>query len=125
MGWGINPPGIKAEVLNLKENYGNPKVILTENGCAAPDLPDENGFVHDLDRIRFLRAHLIQLHQAIQEGANLQGYYVWSVLDNFEWERGYSQRFGLIRVDFDTLERIPKQSAYWYQDVVRSGTVSI
>ncbi len=125
MGWGINPPGIKAEVLNLKDNYGNPKVILTENGCAAPDLPDENGFVQDLDRIRFLRAHLIQLHQAIEEGANLQGYYVWSVLDNFEWERGYSKRFGLIRVDFDTLERIPKQSAYWYRDVVRSGTVKI
>lgn len=125
MGWGINPAGIKAEVLNIKNNYGNPPLILTENGCAAPDHPDKDGFVNDLDRIRFLRAHLIKLHEAVQEGANLQGYYVWSVFDNFEWERGYSQRFGLVRINFDTLERIPKQSAYWYRNVIRNHGVTI
>lgn len=125
MGWGINPDGIKAEILNLKDNYGNPKVILTENGCAAPDSPDENGFVNDLERIRFLRAHLIKCHEAIQEGANLQGYYLWSVFDNFEWERGYTQRFGLVRVNFETLERTPKRSAFWYRDLIKNNAVTL
>lgn len=125
MGWGINPAGIKAEVMNIKENYGNPPLILTENGCAAPDIPDQNGYVDDRDRIRFLRAHLIQLHQAVEEGANLHGYYVWSVFDNFEWERGYTKRFGLVRINFDTLERTPKHSAYWYRDVIHRNGVRL
>ena len=125
MGWGINPEGIKAEVLNIKNNYGNPKLIITENGCAAPDIPNKNGFVTDLDRIRFLRAHLIKLHESIQEGSNLQGYFTWSVFDNFEWERGYSKRFGLIHIDYDTHQRTPKQSAYWYQDVIQNNAVDI
>ena len=123
MGWGINPAGLKTEVMNIAENYSHPKMMVTENGCAAVDIPDENGFVNDLDRIRFLRAHLIALQEAIEEGANVRGYYVWSVLDNFEWERGYSKKFGLIRVDFQTLERIPKQSAYWYRDVIKNHAV--
>ena len=123
MGWGINPQGLKAEVLNIVSNYGHPKIYLTENGCAAFEIPDQNGFVNDLDRIRFLRAHIIALHEAIEEGANVQGYYVWSILDNFEWERGYSKKFGLIRVDLDTLQRIPKQSFYWYHDVIKDNAV--
>lgn len=125
MGWGINPPGLKKELLNLKENYGNPKVYLTENGCAAPDMPDENGFVADRDRIRFLRAHLIALHEAIQQGANVHGYYTWSVFDNFEWERGYSKRFGLVRINYDTLERTPKLSAYWFKKVINNNAVQL
>ncbi len=123
MGWGINPAGLKAEVMNIVENYSHPKMMVTENGCAAVDIPDENGFVNDLDRIRFLRAHLIALQEAIEAGADVRGYYVWSVLDNFEWERGYSKKFGLIRVDFQTLERIPKQSAYWYRNVIKNHAV--
>ncbi len=125
MGWGINPAGLKAEVLNIKQNYGNPKVYLAENGCAMPDIPDEHGFVADYDRINYLRAHIIALHESIQKGANVQGYFVWSILDNFEWERGYSKRFGLVRVDTDTLKRIPKQSAYWYRDVIRENRIPI
>ena len=125
MNWGIDPDGIKREVLHLKENYGNPKLYLMENGCAMPDIPDENGFVADWDRINFLRAHLHSLHAAMEEGANVHGYIAWSILDNFEWERGYSKRFGLVRVNYETLERIPKQSAYWYRDVIASNTVSI
>lgn len=125
MGWGINPEGLKQELLNLKENYGNPKVYVTENGCAAPDTPDENGFVRDLDRIRFLKAHLIALHEALKEGANVHGYYTWSVFDNFEWERGYSKRFGLVRVNYQTLERIPKLSAHWYRNVIRDNAVQL
>ena len=125
MGWGINPSGLKAEVANIVNNYGHPKLFLTENGCAAVDIPDENGFVNDLDRIRFLRAHLIALHEAIEDGANVQGYYVWSILDNFEWDRGYSNKFGLVRVDFQSLKRIPKQSAYWYSNVIKNNAVRI
>lgn len=119
MNWGIHPMGLKKEVMYVKEKYGNPVLYLTENGCAAPDAPDENGFVNDWDRIRYIQAHMQALHEAIQEGANVHGYFVWSIFDNFEWERGYSRRFGLVRVDYETLQRIPKQSAYWYRDVIK------
>jgi beta-glucosidase len=124
MGWGINPAGLKNEVMNIVNNYGHPKIFLTENGCAAVDQPDENGFVNDLDRIRFLREHIIALHEAIQEGANVQGYYVWSILDNYEWERGYSMKFGLIRVDPKTLDRLPKHSAAWYSEVIKNNGIT-
>jgi beta-glucosidase len=125
MGWGIHPAGLKGEVNYIKENYGNPALYLTENGCAMPDLPDQNGFVRDWDRIRFIQAHLQALHEAIQEGANVKGYFVWSIFDNFEWERGYSKRFGLVRIDFETLERIPKQSAHWYGRVIANNGFTI
>lgn len=125
MNWGINPDGLKREVLYIKEKYGNPTLYLTENGCAMPDVPDENGFVADWDRIDYLRAHLRALHATIEEGANVHGYFVWSVFDNFEWERGYGPRFGLVRVNYDTLARTPKQSAYWYRDVIASNAIPI
>ncbi len=125
MNWGIHPHGLKAEVLHIKEKYGNPKLYITENGCALTDAPDKKGFVADWSRIDFLRAHLRALHEAIDEGANVHGYFVWSIFDNFEWEHGYGPRFGLVRVDYETLVRTPKQSAYWYRDVIASNTISI
>ncbi|MCI0555476.1 MAG: family 1 glycosylhydrolase, partial [Anaerolineae bacterium] len=125
MNWGIHPMGLKKEVMYMKEQYGNPVLYLTENGCALPDVPDENDFVSDWDRIRFLQAHIRALHEAIQAGANVHGYFVWSILDNFEWERGYTQRFGLVRVNFDTLKRTPKQSAHWFRDVVTNNGFTI
>ncbi|MBG7609596.1 MAG: family 1 glycosylhydrolase, partial [Anaerolineae bacterium] len=125
MNWGIHPAGIKHEVLHIKEKYGNPALYITENGCAMPDQPDENGFVKDWDRIRYIKAHLHALHEAIQEGANIKSYFVWSIFDNFEWERGYGPRFGLVRVDYETLARIPKQSAYWYRDVIEKNAIDI
>ena len=125
MNWGIHPMGLKNEVMFMKEQYGNPVLYLTENGCAFPDAPDENDFVSDWDRIRFLQAHIRALHEAIQAGANVHGYFVWSILDNFEWERGYTQRFGLVRVNFETLKRTPKQSAYWFRDVFTNNGLSI
>jgi beta-glucosidase len=123
MGWGINPPGLMASLVNLKENYGNPKVFITENGCAQPDVPDDTGFVADAGRINYLRAHLAVAHEAIQAGVNLQGYYVWSLMDNFEWAHGLSERFGLVRVDYPTGKRIPKQSARWYSRVIAQNGV--
>ena len=125
MKWGINPAGIKGELMHLKANYGNPKVYVTENGCAFPDEPDAKGFVRDWDRIRFLGSHIQAVHEAIQEGANVHGYIAWSIFDNFEWERGYGPRFGLVRVDYETLERIPKQSAYWFSEVIKQNSLSI
>jgi beta-glucosidase len=125
MNWGIDPDGIKREALYVKENYGNPKLYLMENGCAMPDIPDENEFVADWDRINFLRAHLRSLHEAIEQGANVHGYIAWSILDNFEWERGYSKRFGLVRVNYETLTRTPKQSAYWYRNVIANNAITI
>jgi beta-glucosidase len=125
MGWGINPTGLKAEILNVTRNFGNPPIMLTENGCAFPDQPDETGFVSDWDRIRFLSAHIQALHEGIQEGADVIGYNVWSFFDNYEWERGYSKRFGIVRVDYNTLERIPKQSAYWIKEVFAENALHI
>jgi beta-glucosidase len=125
MGWGIDPDGLRREVLDVSRKYGQPKIYLTENGCAMPDTPDAGGFVMDWDRVRYLSAHIHALHQAIQEGADVHGYYAWSILDNFEWERGYGHRFGLVRVDYTTLRRIPKQSAHWYGEVIRRNGVII
>jgi len=125
MNWGVNPAGLRAELRDLQENYGNPEVYITENGCALPDQPDENGFVADWERIAFLRAHLREVHAAIQQGARVRGYFVWSLFDNFEWERGYTQRFGLVRIEYNTLKRIPKQSARWYGEVIRRNGISL
>jgi len=125
MGWGINPAGLTAVLLDIKDNYGNPKMYITENGCALADKPDQNGFVDDRGRINFLREHFLAAYKAIEAGVNLHGYYVWSLMDNFEWASGYQPRFGLIRVDFSTGKRIPKQSAYWYQDVINSNGVNL
>jgi len=121
MGWGINPPGLTAVLLDIAKNYGNPKLYITENGCALDDSADENGFVADWGRVNYLRDHLHAAHDAIQDGANLRGYYAWSLMDNFEWAWGYRVRFGMVRVDFETNQRIPKQSARWYSQASRSN----
>jgi beta-glucosidase len=124
MGWGINPAGFTEILLDFKENYGNPKMYITENGCAMKDTPNIDGCVADYGRINFLRAHFLAVHDAIQKGVNLQGYYVWSFMDNFEWAQGFTPRFGLVRVDYKTGNRIPKQSAYWYQNVMEQNGVA-
>jgi beta-glucosidase len=122
MGWGVNPPGLAAILLDLHQNYRAPAMLVTENGAALPDRPDEQGFVADPERIRYIRDHLLAVYQAIQAGARVEGYYVWSLMDNFEWAFGYRPRFGLVRVDFETLARTPKQSAAWYREVIaRNG----
>lgn len=125
MGWGIHPEGLRGELQHLKEHYGNPKIFINENGCAMPDQPDETGFVADWNRIRYIRAHLRALHAALEAGANVHGYFVWSFLDNFEWERGFSKRFGMVRVDYDSLARVPKQSAYWFRDVIARNGIEL
>ena len=123
MGWGINPPGLTAVLLDVKDRCGNPRVYITENGCALPDTPDAAGYVADWGRINYLRDHLQAAHAAIQAGANLQGYYAWSLMDNFEWAWGYGPRFGLVRVDFASGQRILKQSAHWYSEAIAANGV--
>ena len=120
--WGIYPPGLTKVLLRLKNEYGVRKIYITENGCAAADTPDATGFVADWGRVDYLRAHLRALHDAIQAGVDVRGYYVWSLMDNFEWAHGYGPRFGMVRVDYPTQRRIPKQSARWYSEVIaRNG----
>ena len=124
VGWGINPAGLTAELLDIRDRYGNPKVYVTENGCAVADVPNADGFVADWARVDFLRAHLRAVHDAIAAGANVHGYYVWSLMDNFEWAHGYEPRFGIVRVDYETGNRIPKQSARWYSEVIAGNQVA-
>jgi beta-glucosidase len=122
MGWGIYPPGLLAVLLDIQVRTKYLKLFVTENGCAAVDRPDAQGFVTDWDRVHYLRANLMAAHQAIQAGVKLQGYFHWSLMDNFEWQEGYSKTFGLIRINYETQARLPKQSFSWYRDVIaRNG----
>jgi beta-glucosidase len=99
-------------------------IFITENGCAAHDVMHEDGSVYDSDRVMFLRACLTQLQRATSEGVPVDGYFLWSAQDNFEWTAGYGNRFGLIYVDFDTLERTPKLSAKWFREAARGNAVA-
>jgi beta-glucosidase len=104
----------------VRTRYGNPTIYITENGAAFDDEPLPDGSVNDARRIEYLRGHLIACREAIQAGVDLRGYYVWSLLDNFEWQSGFSKRFGIVRVDFETQRRVPKSSARFYSEAIRS-----
>jgi beta-glucosidase len=123
MGWEIQPAALGALLRSLHQNYGFERLYITENGAAMPDQARADGRVADTDRIAYLGRHLAQVHDAIADGVPVGGYFQWSLLDNFEWAHGYGPRFGMIEVDFDTQERIPKQSALWYSDLANSGTL--
>ncbi len=123
MGWGIHPAGLTAVLLNVKEKYGNPTMYITENGCGYKEVPDEKDFVSDWNRVNFLRVHFLAAQDAIQAGVNLRGYYVWSLMDNFEWAKGYGPRFGIVRINYETMSRTPKQSAHWYREVIAQNGV--
>ena len=97
--------------------------MITENGAAFDDVVAEDGSIPDADRLDYLRRHFTAAHRAMQAGVDLRGYFVWSLLDNFEWGYGYAKRFGIVRVDFDTLERTVKDSGLWYGQLARSGTI--
>lgn len=123
-GWGICPHELTKVLLKLKDNYGNPEMYITENGTSIlPELPDANSYVEDHARINYIRAHLSAALDAIDAGVNLRGYYVWSLMDNFEWAEGYTLPFGLIHVDFNTLKRTPKKSYSWYQQVATENCI--
>ena len=120
MDWAIVPWGCQKLLEWIDDRYGHPEIVITENGCAFDDKP-EGGEVMDKGRLEFFQGYLSACHQAIQNGVNLKGYFCWSLMDNFEWALGYSKRFGITYVDFDTGERIPKSSAKWYQEVIKNN----
>ena len=125
IGWGITPDAFRQELVRVSGSYRLP-IYVTENGCGSDrDLPDASGEIDDRHRIDYLARHLAAMRQAMAEGAEVRGYFAWSLLDNFEWGAGYSQRFGLIHVDYPTQRRTLKASARWYADVIASGGKNI
>lgn len=121
MGWGVHPKGLKFVLQNIKDRYGNIPMVISESGCATRDFVDEVEFVDDQERIDYLRMHFLIAWEAIQSGINLKGYFVWSLMDNFEWSQGFNPRFGLVRVNYNTLDRIPKKSYRWYKNVIKNN----
>lgn len=121
MGWEIYPEGFTELLLKLNAAYDLPPIYITENGMANPDAVIE-GEVHDPKRIEFMQSHLAALKDAMDQGVNVQGYFAWSLLDNFEWNSGYAKRFGMIHVDYETQQRTMKDSGYWYRDLIDNQT---
>jgi len=119
MGWEVEPSGLRDMLLRLHDEYPGTPLVVTENGAAFDDEVAPDGAVHDEDRRSYLEGHLRAAHEAIEAGVDLRGYLAWSLLDNFEWAFGYSRRFGIVRVDYETQERTVKDSARWYAEVAR------
>lgn len=116
--WEVYPDGLFELLSWLHFNYHIPCLYVTENGASYSTRPGPDGKVHDIHRLNYLREHIAAAHRAIQIGVPLKGYFVWSLLDNFEWAHGYTQRFGIVWVDYTTQQRIPKDSALWYRQVI-------
>jgi beta-glucosidase len=108
----------------VARDYGPSDIYITENGIALPDEADAADRVDDPARVSFLHRHLLAAQKAIEAGVPLRGYFHWSLMDNFEWGNGYTKRFGLFRVNFDTCDRTPKTSARWYRDTIAENAVS-
>ncbi|WP_380168314.1 GH1 family beta-glucosidase [Jannaschia sp. R86511] len=129
MGWNIEPAGLEEVLVDLSRRCPDVPLMVTENGAAFRDevVVDDSRpggrAVHDVERTDYLRRHVTACHRALARGVDLRGYLVWSLLDNFEWGYGYSKRFGIVRVDYDTLERLPKDSAHWFAELARTGRV--
>jgi beta-glucosidase len=123
MGWLIDPDGLHELLLRLATDVPGLPLYVFENGCAAEDYVNPEGTVNDVERISYLHKHLYAAARAIKDGVNLAGYYVWSLLDNFEWGWGYQKRFGIVFVDFGTQRRTPKSSASFYSAVARTNTL--
>lgn len=120
LGWPIEPAGLSRLLARLTRDYGPLPLYVTENGACFYDYADPQGRVHDQERVEYLAGYVGAAAEAIASGADLRGYYVWSLLDNFEWALGYGPRFGLVYVDYRTQERILKTSARWYADLIAS-----
>jgi len=123
--WEVYPAGLSELLLRLRDEYAPPAIYVTENGAAFADAPPSgaNDEVGDERRIAYLRAHLLEAQQTIAAGVPLRGYFVWSLIDNFEWAQGYSKRFGIVYVDYSAQRRIVKASGRWYADVIRANGI--
>jgi beta-glucosidase len=120
MGWEVYPDGLYRLLVRVAEDYAPPGIYVTENGAAFGDVRVHDGSVHDPERTAYLEAYIDAMSRARRDGAPVKGYFVWSLLDNFEWAHGYSKRFGLVYVDYPTLERVPKDSFHWYRGLIAS-----
>jgi len=118
MGWEVYPEGLFQLLTRVARDYAPPAIYVTENGAAFGDVRSHDGRVHDPERTAYLESHIGAVLRAAADGAPVSGYFVWSLLDNFEWAHGYSKRFGIVYVDYPTQRRIPKQSALWYRDMI-------
>jgi beta-glucosidase len=121
--WEIYPAGLYELLVRVHQEYHPPQIYVTENGAPFTDDYDYDGRIRDYRRIRFFRDHFIQAHQAIEAGVPLSGYFVWSLLDNFEWAHGYRMRFGIVYVDFENLRRTIKESGHWYAEVIKMNSI--
>ncbi len=122
MGWPVDATGLRELLMRLWRDYRKP-MYITENGAAYDDVVEHDGSVHDPERLRYVHEHLVAVRHALDDGADVRGYFLWSLLDNFEWAYGYSKRFGIVRVDFDSQKRTVKDSGRFYSEVVQSNTV--
>ncbi|MFF5294526.1 GH1 family beta-glucosidase [Paractinoplanes globisporus] len=118
MDWPITPDRFTQLLVRLHRDYPGLPMVITENGAAFPDNPDSTGFVADEARTAYLATHLKAVADARLQGADVRGYFAWSLMDNFEWAEGYAKRFGIVHVDYETQARTPKQSALWYRDTI-------
>ncbi|MEW2130231.1 GH1 family beta-glucosidase [Streptomyces sp. NPDC005435] len=123
MGWTVDPSGLYDLLMRYTREAPGLPLYITENGAAYDDKPDADGRVHDPERVAYLHGHLSAVRRALADGADVRGYYLWSLLDNFEWSYGYEKRFGAVYVDYATLERTPKSSARWYAEVARTSAL--
>jgi beta-glucosidase len=123
MGWEVYPPGLYTTLKRVHERYGVPALYVTENGAAFDDVLTPDGKVHDERRTAYLHDHFVVAQRAIAEGVPLKGYFVWSLMDNFEWALGYEKRFGIVYVDYQTGTRYLKDSARFYQQVIRANAL--
>ncbi|KMM45708.1 beta-glucosidase [Cellulomonas sp. A375-1] len=123
MGWNIEPEGLVELLVELHERYPGLPLAITENGAAFYDTVSEDGRVHDAERVAYLHDHIDAVGEARDKGVDVRAYFVWSLMDNFEWAYGFDRRFGIVRVDYDTLERTVKDSGHWYAELIRTGTV--
>jgi beta-glucosidase len=116
MGWPVDASGLHDLLLRLRADYGDLQIWITENGAAFDDETLVDGVVEDPSRVAYISDHLDAVRRAVADGVDVRRYHAWSLLDNFEWEHGYDKRFGIVRVDYATQERIAKRSALWYRD---------
>jgi len=123
MGWEIDPQALGPVLLRVRDEYTKVPLYITENGVALDDYRGPDGAVHDPRRIQYLDAHLREVRRAIDRGVSVRGYFVWSLMDNFEWSEGYSKRFGLTWVEYPTGERAPKDSFFWYRQVAAANAL--
>jgi beta-glucosidase len=121
MGWEVHPDGLYKLLVRVAKDYAPPAIYVTENGAAFGDVRVHDGAVHDPERTAYLETYIDAVGRATAEGAPVKGYFVWSFLDNFEWGHGYSKRFGIVYIDYPTLERVPKDSFYWYRDRIAAN----